>query len=69
MKGSLFLPLPDNIITKKAVINIKNKDDQKCFIWSILRYLHLVKMNDVRLTDLKQYENDLNFKNIKFSYS
>ena len=50
---------------KKAIINIQNKDN-KCFLWSILRYLHPVQMNKVRLTDLKKYENDLNFKEIKF---
>ena len=35
-------------------------------MWSILRYLHPVKMNEVKLSDLKQYENTLNFKNINF---
>ena len=28
--------------------------------------LHPVKINSVRLTDLKKYENDLNFKDISF---
>ena len=66
-KGSLYLPLPDFISRKKAIINIQNKDD-KCFMWSILRYLHPrgINQHPKRLTDLKQYENDLNFKNITF---
>ena len=29
-----------------------------------LRYLHPVKNHKVRLTDLKQYENALNFKHL-----
>ena len=34
---------------------------------SILRYLHLKDvLNPERLTGLKQYENDLNFKGINF---
>lgn len=39
MKGSSFIPLPDFIKKKFAVINIENKDDKKCFQWSILRHL------------------------------
>ena len=38
-KGSSYIPPPDWITNKKAIVNIQNKD-QKCFLWSILRYLH-----------------------------
>ena len=65
MKGGSFIPLPKFITKKKSIINIQNKDN-KCFLWSILRYLHPIQMNEVRLTDLKKYENDLNFKGIDF---
>ena len=65
IKGSSYIPLPDFLMRKKAIINMKNKDN-KCFLWSILRYLHPVQMNEVRLTDIRKYENDLNFKGIDF---
>ena len=39
LKGSSYIDLPKWIKDKKAIINIKNKDD-KCFLWCILRYLH-----------------------------
>ena len=65
MKGSSHIPLPDFLMRKKAIINIQNKDD-KCFLWSVLRYLHPVQMNKTRLTDLRKHENDLNFKGIDF---
>ena len=65
MEGGTYIPLPEFITKKKSIINIQNKDN-KCFLWSILRYLHPVQMNEVRLTDLKKYENDLNFKQINF---
>ena len=42
--GSTFLPLPKKIATKKAVINMKNDDDQ-CFKWSVTRALHPVEKN------------------------
>lgn len=65
VKGSFYIPLPDFIKNKNAIINLKNKD-LKCFQWCVLRYLHHAKSHNDRLTDLKQFENDLNFKGIHF---
>ena len=59
MKGSSYIPLPDWIMRKKAIVSIRNKDS-KCFLWSILRYLHPREKNDCRLKDLEQYEHELN---------
>ena len=42
IKGYSYIPLPEFIMRKKAIINMENKDD-KCFLWSVLRYLHPVK--------------------------
>ena len=65
IKGSSYIPLPDIIMRKKAIINMENKDN-KCFLWSILRYLHPIEKHKTRLTDIRNYENDLNFKGIDF---
>ena len=65
MKGSSYIPLPDWIMRKKAIVSIRNKDS-KCFLWSVLRYLHPREKNDCRLTDLKQYEHELNTRGITF---
>ena len=32
MKGSSYIPLPDWIMRKKAIVSIRNKDE-KCFLW------------------------------------
>ena len=64
-KGSSYIPLPDWISNKKAIVNIQNKDE-KCFIWSILRYLHPKERDEYRLTGLKEYEFSLNTKGITF---
>ena len=58
MKGGSYILLSDWIMRKKAIVSLRNKD--KCFIWSILRYLHPREKNDSRLTDLRQYEHELN---------
>ena len=36
LNGSSYIPLPDWIANKKAIINIKNTDDNNCFLYSIL---------------------------------
>ena len=64
-KGSSYIPLPEFIMRKKAIINMENKDN-KCFLWSVLRYLHPVQKNAPRINNLRDYENDLNFKGIDF---
>ena len=64
-KGLSYFHLPGWISNKKAIVNIKNKDD-KCFLWCILRYLHPKEDNDSHLKDLKKYEFSLNTKGITF---
>ena len=65
MRGSSFILLPGFIKRKNAIINMENKDD-KCFLWCVLRYLHPREKNVSRINDLRDYENDLNFKGIDF---
>lgn len=65
MTGSSYIPLPDFIFRKKAIVNIQNKDEKR-FLWSVLTYLHPADKNEIRLTDLRQYENELNMKDIDF---
>ena len=64
-KGSSYIDLPVWIKNKKAIINPKNKDD-KCFIWCVLRYLHLKPRDNERISDLKKYENELVTKGLTF---
>ena len=68
LKGSSYIDLPKWIKDKKAIINIKNKDD-KCFLWCILRYLHPKERDSEWIGDLKKYENSLNTKGITFPVS
>ena len=58
VKGSSYIPLPDWLMRKKAIVSIRNKDN-KCFLWSILRYLHPKPKYDGCLNDLKFYEKEL----------
>ena len=65
LKGKSHILLPDFLMRKKAIINMENKDD-KCFLWCVLRYLHPREKHSSRINDLREYENDLNFKGIDF---
>ena len=39
LRGKSYIPLPDELAKKNAVINVKNKDDQ-CFKWCITMALN-----------------------------
>ena len=66
LRESTFLPLPKKIATKKAVINMKNDDDQ-CFKWSVTRALHPVEKNSERITkELKDQSERLDWSGLKF---
>ena len=66
LRGSTFLPLPRKIATKKAVINMKNDDDQ-CFKWSVTRALHPVDVHPERITkELKDQSERLDWSGLKF---
>ena len=66
LRGSTFLPLPRKITNKKAVINMKNDDDQ-CFKWSVVRALNPVEKNSERITkELKDQSERLDWSGLKF---
>ncbi|CAB4039210.1 Gastrula zinc finger, partial [Paramuricea clavata] len=70
VRGSSYIPLPNKLKTKKAIINIRNSDN-KCFMWSILAALHPIpysfKINLIAAGTTRHYclIKDLN----KFLYS
>ena len=39
---SSYIPLPAFLAAKKAIVNLKNEDDE-CFKWAIIRALNLVE--------------------------
>ena len=64
-KGSSYIKLPQWISNKKAIVNIQN-NDEKCFLWCVLRYLHPKEDHEEKLKDLEKYENELITKGITF---
>ena len=64
-----YIELPQKLKNKKAIINMKNQDD-KCFMWSVLRALNLKDKNNERIDeDLKNKEDTLNMEGIQYPVS
>ena len=62
--GSSYIPLDPYIANKKAIINMKNEDD-KCFMWCVLRALYPKYKNAERIDkDLKSKQDIINMKGI-----
>jgi len=73
LKGSSWVPLPKFLASKKAIINMKNTDNQ-CFKWCIARALNPAKReiekNPGRIRKhLRKQAESLNFKGIEFPMS
>jgi hypothetical protein len=65
LKGSSYIELPNWLKNTKSIINIKN-DDDKCFLWSVLKALHPIENHPERINDLERYKNEINVSNISF---
>ena len=48
LDGSCYIPLPMFLAAKKAIINLKNDDDE-CFKWEMTRALNPVEKNSERI--------------------
>ena len=64
--GSSYIPLDPYLANKKAIINMQNEDD-KCFMWSVLRALNPKNKNAERIDkDLKSKQDSINMKGIHY---
>ena len=69
-RGSSYLPLPDWMAHKKAIINPKN-EDKKCFKWAVIAASRWEEINNnpERISELKRFEKDFDWSGIGFSVS
>ena len=58
-RGSSYLPLPDWLARKKAIINLQN-DDEECFKWAVIAALRWtdIKFNPERVPNLRKFANN-----------
>ena len=70
LRGSSYLPYPECLKGKRSLINIENKKDDFCFIWSILRLRYPIadkkNGNPKRIEDLREHFDEFNRDGIEF---
>ena len=65
--GSSYIPLLPEVANKKAVINLINKEDSKCFMWSVTRARHPAKDHSEHIDPkLKKATENFNWDGITF---
>ena len=66
IKASSYIDLPKELKNKNAIINMKNEDN-KCFLWCVLRALNPKDTHPERIDkDLKSKEHTLNMEGITY---
>ena len=69
-RGSAYIELPEWLKSKKAVINLQNKDEE-CFKWAVIEALHHeeIKHHPERISLLSPYKNQYNWEGLEFPVS
>ena len=70
MRGRSYVPLPDYIANRKAVINPQN-DDSECFKWAIITGDRLTDIGShpERISNLKKFVNNYDWSGLEFPVS
>lgn len=66
LTGSSYIPTPPRFLNTKSIVNVKNLDDEKCFLWSILAGIYFVARNPNRVINYKRYESEVNMQGIDY---
>ena len=69
-RGSSYIPLPDWLAHKGAIINPKNSD-MECFKWAVIAAMKWKDIADhpKRISKLRRYEDDFDWDGMKFPAS
>ena len=70
-RGSSYLPLPDWIAKKKAVINPKNEKDEECFKYAVTVALHYedIPNHPERVCNIEPHVEKYNWDGLEFPVS
>ena len=65
LRASTYLPLPKGIVSKKAIVNIHNKDDL-CFLWAVIAAIYgdPEVCPPERVAHYRQWEHEFNLAGI-----
>ena len=68
MRGSSYLPLPDWLARKKAIINPHNNDEE-CFKWSVMAAEKVGMKDPRRVSNLRKLTDNYNWSVLEFPVS
>ena len=67
-RGSSYLPLPDWLGRKKAIVNPHN-DDEECFKWSVIAAEKVGMKDPQRVSNLRKFKDNYDWSGLEFPVS
>ena len=67
-RGSSYLPLPDWLASKKAIVNPHN-DDEECFKWSVIAAENTGMKDPQRVSNLRKFMDNYDWSGLEFPVS
>ena len=64
-RGSSYLPLPDWLAKKKAIINPHNNNEE-CFKWAVIAVENVGMKDPQRVSNLRKFTNNYNWSGVNF---
>ena len=64
-RGGSYLPLPDWLARKKAIINPQNEDEE-CFKWTVIAAERVGMKDPQRISNLRKFSNNYDWSGLKF---
>ena len=68
MRGSSYLPLPDWLASKRAIVNPHN-DDKECFKWSVIAAENAGMKDPQRVSNLRKFMDNYDWSGLEFPVS
>ena len=68
MRASSYLPLPDWLVRKKAIVNPHN-DDEECFKWSVITVEKVGMKDPQRVSNLRKFTDNYDWSGLEFPVS
>ena len=63
------LPTPRKLAVTRGVVNIKNSQDEMCFLWSVLAHIHPKQKQKESVSKYTSFINTLNMSGIEYPVS
>ena len=68
MRGSSYLPLPDWLVSKKAIVNPHNNDEE-CFKWFVIAAEKVGMKDPQRVSNLRKFMDNYDWSGLEFPVS